>query len=159
MPREGQPEITTSKEPKVAKFVGKDTYIAINGTALSSFANHVDIDDSADEIDFTGFSTNGYKEIGQGLKDATINATFFSSFGTAVGDQIHSILQPLYSSGGTFAVEVRPTSSAVSSTNPKATMTARIYAYSGIAGDVGDAAAMDVAFRNAGTAGLVWGTS
>src|SRR3954469_21599029 len=112
------------------KFVGKDTYIAINGTALSNFASHVDIDDSAEEIDFTGFSTAGYKEIGQGLKDATINATFFSSFGTAVGDQVHSILQPLYSSGGTFSVEVRSASTTVTATNPKATMPARLYSYS-----------------------------
>jgi hypothetical protein len=141
------------------KYVSKDTYLAINGTALGSFVSHVDIDDSADEIDFTGFSTAGYREIGQGLKDATINMTVFSSFGSAVGDQIHSILQPLYSSGGTFGVEVRPTSGAVSATNPKATMTARLYAYSGIAGDVGDASTMDIAMRNAGTAGLVWGTT
>jgi hypothetical protein len=143
----------------MAKFVGKDYFIAINGTALSNFASHIDIDDSAEEIDFTGFSTAGYKEIGQGLKDATINATFFSSFGTAVGDQVHSILQPLYSSGGTFGIEVRPTSTTVSATNPKATMTCRMFSYNGIAGDVGDAATLDVAFRNAGTAGLVWGTT
>jgi hypothetical protein len=140
----------------MAKQVFKDGYIAINGTVLSNFANHIDIDDSADEIDFTGFSTNGYREIGQGLKDATINVTWFQDFAAA---SVHSILQPLYSSGGTFSVEVRPTSSAVSSTNPKATMTGRLYSYSGIAGDVGDAMTMDIAIRNAGTAGLVWGTT
>jgi hypothetical protein len=141
------------------KFVGKDTYFAINGTALGSFASHVDIDDAAEEIDFTGFSTAGYREIGQGLKDATVNVTVFSSFGTAVGDQIHSIIQPIYSSGGTCSVEVRSTSSAVSATNPKYTGTFRVFSYSGIAGDVGDAATMDIGFRNAGTAGPVWGTT
>src|SRR4051812_32016604 len=99
----------------MAKVVLKDAYIAINGTAMSNFASHVDIDDSADEIDFTGFSAAGYREIGQGLKDATINVTWFQNYGTAVGDQVHSILQPLYQSGGTFSVEVRPTSGAVSS--------------------------------------------
>lgn len=140
----------------MAKQVLKDAYIAINGTALSNFANHVDIDDSADEIDFTGFSPAGYKEIGQGLKDATVNVTWFQDF-AALG--VHSILQPLYQSGGTFSVEVRPTSSAVSSTNPKATMTGRLYSYSGIAGDVGGELTMDIAIRNAGTAGLVWGTT
>jgi hypothetical protein len=140
----------------MAKQVLKDAYIAINGTALSNFANHVDIDDSADEIDFTGFSTAGYKEIGQGLKDATINVTWFQDY---AANSVHTILQPLYSSGGTFSVEVRPTSSAVSATNPKATMTARLYSYSGLAGDVGDALTMDIAMRNAGTAGLVWGTT
>ena len=143
----------------MAKFVGKDYYLAINGTTLSNFASHIDIDDSADEIDFTGFSSAGYKEIGQGLKDATINVSFFSNFGTTVGDQVNAIIQPIYQAGGTCLIEVRPTSSAVSSTNPKATMTARVFSYNGIAGDVGDAATFDVAFRNAGTAGLVWGTT
>jgi hypothetical protein len=143
----------------MAKQVLKDAYIAINGTVLSNFANHVDIDDSADEVEFTGFSSAGYKEIGQGLKDATINVTWFQNYGTAVGDQIHTILQPLYQSGGTFAVELRPTSGAASATNPNAKMTGRLYSYSGLAGDVGDALTMDIAIRNAGTAGLVWGTS
>jgi len=140
----------------MGKQVFKDGYLAINGTALSNFASSLEIEDSADEIDFTGFSTNGYKEIGQGLKDATVTVTFFQDFAAA---SVHSILQPLYASGGTFSVEVRPTSAAVTATNPKATMTARMYSYSGIAGGVGDALTMDIAFRNAGTAGLVWGTT
>jgi hypothetical protein len=140
----------------MAKMVLRDAYVAINGTALSNFASHVDIEDEADEIDFTGFSTAGYREFGQGLKDATINVTWFQDF---AANSVHAILQPLYSSGGTFAIEVRPTSGAVSATNPKATMTARLYSYSGLAGDVGDALTMDTSFRNAGTAGLTWGTS
>lgn len=144
----------------MAKYVLRDAYLAINGTVVSNLANSCNIEDTADEIDFTGFSTNGYREIGQGLKDVTITATFFSDFAAAgVNSGINNILQPLYASGGTFTVEVRPTSSAASATNPKATMTARLYSYSGIAGGVGDASTFDAAFRNAGTAGLVWGTS
>jgi hypothetical protein len=140
----------------MAKQVFRDGYVAINGTALSDHASSIQIEDSAEEIDFTSFSTNGYKEIGQGLKDATITVTFFQDFAAS---SVHAILQPLYNSGGTFSVEIRPTSSAVSSTNPKATMTARMYSYAGIAGAVGDALTFDAAFRNAGTAGLVWGTT
>jgi hypothetical protein len=140
----------------MAKTTFKDGYLAINGTVLSNYASHIDIDDSAEEIDFTGFSTNGYKEIGQGLKDATINVTWFQDFAAS---GVHSILQPLYSSGGTFSVEVRSASTTVTATNPKATMTGRLYSYSGIAGDVGAALTMDIAIRNAGTAGLVWGTT
>lgn len=143
----------------MAKFSQKDVYIAVNGTALSTFATHVDIDDTAEELDFTGYSSAGYREIGAGLKDATVNVTFFSNFGTAVGDQVHSILQPLYASGGTFSLEIRRTSSAASPTNPKLTMTARILSYAGLAGDVGDVATFDASFRNAGTAGPVWGTA
>lgn len=140
----------------MAKYVMTNAYIAINGTAVSDHANSLNLEDTAEEIDFTGFTANGYREIGPGLKDATINATFFSDFASG---QINSIIQPLYSSGGTFALEIRPTNTTVSATNPKATMTARVYSYSGIAGGVGEAATFDASFRNAGTAGLVWGTS
>jgi hypothetical protein len=140
----------------MSKYVMRDAYIAINGTAFSDHASSIELEDTADEVEFTSFSSSSYREFGQGLKDATITATFFADFASA---SIHAALQPLYASGGTFSVEIRPTSSAVSATNPKATMTARLYSYSGIAGAVGDAATFDASFRNAGTAGLVWGTS
>jgi hypothetical protein len=64
----------------VAKYVHKDAYIAINGTVLSDHASSLAIEDSADEVEFTAFSTAGYKEFGQGLKDCTITATFFQDF-------------------------------------------------------------------------------
>jgi hypothetical protein len=38
-------------------------------------------------------------------------------------------------------------------------MTARLFSYSPIAGAVGDASTTSLTFRNAGTAGLVRGTS
>ena len=47
----------------------------------------------------------------------------------------------------------------ISVSYPTATMTARMYMYGGIDGKVGDAAKLSVDFDNAGTAGLVWGTS
>jgi len=137
------------------KYVHRNAYIAINGTALSDHCSSLTINDEADKVEFTSFSGNGYREFGQGLKDGSVDCTFFQDF--AAGS-VHAILQPLYSSGGTFAVEVRPDSAAASSTNPKLTFTGRLYNYSGFGGQVGDASEMDASFANAGTAGLVWGT-
>lgn len=135
----------------------RNAYIAINGTAVSDHASSLEIDDTADEIDFTSFSPNGYKEIGQGLKTATISVTFFQDYNSG---SIHQILQPLYASGGTFTVSVRPdAAAAVSATNPGGTMIARIYSYPGLAGAVGEANTFDATFSNAGTAGLTWGTT
>jgi hypothetical protein len=134
----------------------KDAYISLGGTVLSDHANSVELTDEADEVELTSFGPNAYKEYAQGMKDATIACTFFSDF--AAGS-VHSTLQPLYSAGGTFAVEVRPTSAAVSAANPAARMTGRLYAYSGIRGGVGDAATFDASIRNASGSGLVWGTS
>jgi len=140
----------------MAKQVFTNGYIAVNGTSLSDHASNITIEDAAEEIDFTSFSANGYREIGPGLKDATVTATFFQDFAAA---SVHTILQPLYQAGGTFALEIRPVNATVTATNPKATMTARLYSYAGIAGGVGEALTMDCSFRNGGTSGLVWGTT
>lgn len=138
------------------KYVNRNFYFAINGTALSDHVSAVEVEDTADEIEFTSFSANGYREYGQGLKDATITVTFFQDYAAS---QVHSILQPLYASGGTFTVAIRPdAAAAISSTNPGGTMIARMYAYPGMGGAVGEAATFDAAFRNAGTAGLTYGT-
>ena len=140
----------------MAKFVMTNAYVAINGTAISDHCSSVTVEDSADEIDFTAFSSNAYREFGQGLKDATINFTVFQDYAAA---NVYSILQPLYASGGTFAIEVRPVNATVTATNPKATMTGRLYSFNPIGGAVGDAATADISVRNAGTAGLVMGTT
>lgn len=140
----------------MAKQVLRNAYIAINGTALSDHANTLSIKDEADKVEFTGFSGNGYREFGQGLKDASIDATFFNDFASG---SVWAILQPLYDAGSTFALEVRPDAGAVSATNPKGTMLARLYAAPAFGGKVGDASEVDVSFANAGTLGLVWGTA
>ncbi len=140
----------------MAKFVLTNAYVAINGTAISDHCSSVTVEDSADEIEFTSFSANQYREFGQGLHDATITLTVFQDY---AGSSVYSILQPLYASGGTFGIEVRPINATVTATNPKATMTGRLYSFNPIAGAVGDAATTDISIRNAGTAGLVMGTT
>jgi hypothetical protein len=139
----------------MAKQVLKDAFIKIDGVTLSDNVSSVTLEDSADEVEFTGFGAD-YREYGQGLKTASITLEVFQDF--APGD-VDSVLQPLYASGGTFSVEVRPTSSTVSATNPKYTMTGRLFSYSPLQGAVGDANTTSVTINNAGTAGLVRGTT
>jgi hypothetical protein len=148
----------------MAKHAAVQRYLAINGTAISPYCRSIEITDEKDNVEVTGFTTAGYKEYVTAFADATITVELFAEFDTANGviagsQSIHTLLQPLYASGGTFNVEVRETQAAVSATNPKATMVAKLYAYSPIAGGVGDAAAFTAAMRNAGTAGLQWATS
>lgn len=144
-----------------SKQVLNDAYICITSSAgtfvLSNLANSVELTDEANDVDVSSFGPSAYKEYAMGMKDANVAITFFANYGA--GTSTHGVLQPLYTSGTTFTLEVRPTSSGVSSDNPKATMTSRLYAYSGISGGVGDASTMDVTIRNAGTAGLVWATA
>jgi hypothetical protein len=137
------------------KIVLKDAYIAVNSSNLSDHVSSVTLEDSADEVEFTSFGAN-YREYGQGLKTASITLEVFQDFASG---SIDAVLEPLYNSGGTFTVEVRPTSSSVSATNPKYTMTGRLFSYSPLQGAVGDANTTSVTINNAGTAGLVRGTS
>lgn len=141
----------------MAKFVLRDGFIQVNGVNLSDHCSSVTVESSADDIDLTAFTTAGYREFGQGFKDATITATFFQDYAAS---SVHATLQPLYDTGGTFSVYVKSTQSATSATNPRIELgTARMFGYSPLAGAIGDASSMDVEFRNAGTAGLTYGTT
>lgn len=139
----------------MAKFILKHPVITVNGVDLTDHCNSVEVSQEFDEVDLTSFC-NDFRAYGQGAGDATITATFFQDYATA---SVDATLWPLSQSGGTFDVVVRGGSEPVSSTNPKYTMTARLFSYSPLSGGYGDASTTDVSFRNAGTAGLTRGTS
>jgi hypothetical protein len=141
----------------VAKFVLKDGFIEVNGVNLSDHCSSVTVESTADDVDLTAFTTAGYREYGVGFKSATITATFFQDYAAA---SVHATLQPLYDSGGTFSVNVKPTQAVTSATNPRISLTtARMFGYNPLAGGVGDASTFDTEFRNAGTAGITYGTT
>ena len=132
-----------------------DAKVIVNNVDLSDHADNLTLADTANQVDITAFGTSGYMAYAQGLKTASITVDFFNDYAAA---SVHSTLQPLYQSGGTFLVEIRPTSAAVSATNPRGSMVARLYDYSGLTGAIGAANKQSVTFHNAGTAGLTWGT-
>lgn len=136
----------------MAKEVLTNVKITVNSVDLSDHCSSVSIEDTADEVDFTAFGTAGYREFGQGLKDATITASFFNDHAAASVADTH---QALYSSGSTFPVKVWPSASGT----VVYTMTARLYSNPTLAGAVGEANTIDVSYRNAGTAGVTRGTS
>jgi hypothetical protein len=141
----------------MAKFVLRNAFIQVNNVNLSDHCSSVTVESSAEEIDLTAFTSAGYREITPGFKDATITATFFQDYAAT---SVHTTLQPLYDTGGTFAIYVKSDAGATSSTNPRMELvTAKLFSYNPLAGGVGEASTMDCAFRNAGTAGLTYGTS
>lgn len=127
------------------------------GVDISGYANKCEITDEADKVEFTGFSSAGYKEFGQGLHDATISLTVFNDFyGTATP---YGQLQPMYQSGSAYPITILPNGSTVGTANPRISMIGRIYAFSPLQGGIGDASSFDVSFANAGTAGLQYATA
>ena len=141
----------------MAKFVLRNAFIQVNGVNLSDHCSEVSVESTADKVDLTAFTSAGYRDYGQGFKDATITATFWQDYAAA---SVHATLQPLYDSGGTFSVYVKSSTGTTSSTNPRIELgTAKMYGYNPIAGAVGDGSSMQVEFANAGTAGLTYGTT
>lgn len=139
----------------MAKQVLLNATISVNGTDISDHCRSVTLEDKADTVELSAFGDT-YKEYGQGLKDATITAEVFQDFAAS---SVDSVCQPLYASGGTFDVIVKSSSAATSATNPKYTLTSRMFEYTPLNGAVGDANTTSIVFQNAGTAGLVRGTA
>lgn len=139
----------------MAKQVLKDAFIEINGVNLSNYVSSVTLEDSADDVDLTGFGVE-YREHGQGLKDASIALDMFQNYDRS---SVDATLYPLYASGGTFGVTVRPTSAAASDTNPRYSMVGRLFTYNPLDGGVGNANTTRITIQNGGTAGLIRGTA
>lgn len=130
----------------MAKVILKDASITVNGVDLSTRCSSVTIEDTAEEVEATAFQGNGYREFLQGLKDATITATFQQDYASG---SVHSTLNTVYQSGASFDVVVKADDGATSATNPSFTMTSRLYSYSGVSGAVGELSTFEASFRNA----------
>jgi hypothetical protein len=120
----------------MAKVVLKDCYLVINGTDLSDHVSAVTLTLSKDAVETTSFSGGGRERVA-GLKDDQLELTFQSDYAAA---SVDAVLYPLYDNETEFDVEVRPTSSAVSATNPKYTATCVLFEYAPLDGKVGDLA-------------------
>lgn len=136
----------------MAKEVLTNVKITVNSVDLTDHCSSVTIDSSADEVDLTAFSTAGYRDIAQGLKDATISATYFNDHAAASVADTH---QPFFASGGTFPVKIWPNASGTI----VYTMTARLFSNPTLSGAVGEANTTEMSYRNAGTAGITRGTA
>lgn len=137
----------------MGKFVIKDAGVKVNTVDLSDHASSVTVETTTDDVDVTGFTSSGYREILTGFKDATITVTFWQDY--AAG-KVDATLWPLYNAGSIHAVAIKPESAGTVVWN---LTQAQLFNYSPIAGGVGDGASFDATFRNSGTAGLTRGTA
>ena len=135
----------------MAKDVLRDSKILVNSVDLSDHMDNFNLSDEAEDVDLTAFG-QGYRETAQGLKTASITASFFNDHAAA---SVADTLQPLYASGGTFPVKVWPSAAGT----VVYTMTARLFQRPMAGGGVGEASKIEVTFNNAGTLGITRGTS
>lgn len=127
----------------MAKLVLRDCYVVVNGTNFSDHTSSVEINMSKDEVETTNFSGSGRERV-HGLQDNSFKITFQQDFAAS---SVDAVLYPLWNNETEFTIEVRPTSGAVSASNPKYTGTCILLEYQPLSGDVGDLSETEVEFN------------
>jgi len=139
----------------MAKTGLKNCFVSVNGNDISNQVSSVTIETTRPEVDVTAMGDTNTNQL-PGIGDATITLEVFNDYTAAALD---SIMFPLSTGTTGFAVEIRPNNAARSTSNPAYLLTAILYNYSPIAGQVGAAATTTLTLRNAAQAGLTRATS
>lgn len=122
----------------MSKFVATDYQITIGGTDFTSSLASVSLDIEVDEQETTPFGSTYRTRIG-GLRNASATFDFHQDFATG------SVDETLFAALGTnVAVIIKPTSAAVSTTNPSYDFNCLVVQTQPFANSVGDLATMSV---------------
>ena len=129
----------------MAQYVATDHSFTFNSVDLSTKMTKLTIEYSANALADTAMGDTN-ESVAGGLKKWSIDAEFIQDH---TGSSVDATLFPLV--GSTAAFIVKPTSSAVSATNPQFTGTALLVDYKIFDNEVGDLAKVVAHFENAGT--------
>ena len=124
----------------MAKFAATDFDISIGGTDFSDSLAAVTLDISREQLEITAFGDSARRYIG-GLQDSSVTLSFHQDF--AAGSVDETIFSNL---GGTVAIVIKPTSGAVSSSNPSFSFNALVVQSTPFSSNVGDLATQDLTF-------------
>lgn len=125
----------------MAQIVLTDASITVNSISLGNRANSVELNYEVDSVEITAFGDSGHKFTG-GLQNLTCNIEFMQDFAAA---NVEATIYPLV--GTTTTVVIKPTSGAVSATNPSYTITGAFLAsHQPVAGAVGELAMTSLSF-------------
>jgi hypothetical protein len=130
----------------MAIFVATDFSVSINGsTALNSYLTQVELKTSANDITTTSFGSSWVTRVA-GLKEGTLTLQFNQDYAAATVD---ATLWPLLGTSAT--VVIRPTSTAVSATNPAYTAVCLVNDLTPVSGTIGDLSTFSVSWPTNGT--------
>jgi hypothetical protein len=128
----------------MAKTILKNCVIVVDGVDFSNHVSSVEINASKDDIDTTSFDGSGRERKG-GLQDNSFVVNFQQDFDAA---SVDATLFPLWNTEPTdeFTVAIKPTTAAISTTNPEYSGTCILLEYSPLNGSVGELSETSVTF-------------
>lgn len=125
----------------MAQIVLTNASITINSVDLSSLANSVTLNYEVDQVEITAFGDSAHKFTG-GLQNNSLEISLMQDFAAS---KTEATIYPLV--GTTTTVVIKPTSGAVSATNPSYTITgAYLAAHTPVAAAVGELAMTELTF-------------
>lgn len=116
----------------MAKIVLTDAFFSIGGTDLSDHVRQITINYSADGVENTAMGDSTHTRQG-GLKDWSASVEFYND---EAASSVAATIFPLV--GTTATIIGRPTSGAVSATNPNYTGTGLVTSFPPLSGSVGE---------------------
>lgn len=128
----------------MAKIVLTDVSVVINSINLSDHVAQVTLNTDVAEVPTTAFGDTAVTRVG-GLRDNSVQIDFMQDFAAA---SVEPTMYPLIGTVTTFVI--KPTSGAVSATNPSYSFSALISSWSPINGAVGDLATVSVTYPISG---------
>jgi hypothetical protein len=130
----------------MATIVLTDADVNINSVDLSAHVTSVTINYNADEVEDTAMGDTTRSRLA-GLIDWSVDVEFNQDYATgAVDATLFSLV-----GAAAFACVFKPTSAAVSTSNPSFTGNAILTSYAPVSGSVGDLATSSASFAAAGT--------
>jgi hypothetical protein len=126
----------------MAIVMSNDVSLVVNSVDLSDHVREITINMSAEDLDATAMGATS-RAHAVGLRDDRMEVTFLQDYAAA---KVDATLSGLVSSSTGVTVVAKPTSGAVSATNPTYTMTALLFDYTPIDATVGEISAPEVVF-------------
>ena len=129
----------------MAIFVATDFSVSINNsTALASYLTQVELKATATDVTTTAFGSQWVTRVA-GLREGSLTLTFNQDYAAATVD---ATLWPLL--GANATVVIRPSSSAVGTSNPAYTAICLVTDLTPISGQVGDLATLSITWPTTG---------
>lgn len=139
----------------MSKIILTDASLTVNAVDLSNHIDTIVINMTADDIDLTSMGATSHQHA-PGLRDDSMDVTFFQDYAAS---SVDATLSALLGNSVGVVIVAKPTSAAVSSTNPTYTFTGILLDYTPINGQVGQASKNPVKFMCAQNSSLVRATS
>ena len=124
----------------MAIFMNETVTVTINSVDLTDHITSIDFVETSNEIETTAMGDANVTRIG-GLKDGSVRISWHQDYASS---EVYATLNPLL--GTTTTVLVKPTSGAVSATNPSKSVSCLVTELPFVSGAVGELATFDTSW-------------